>query len=348
MQDWTFHWGGYLVAVIAGLLMLLALFRDRARGRSRCRKCWYDLKEIGGLPITCPECGKVHTKPEHLSKTRRHKRLAFVWLLVMVVGGYGMWVVPRVQDEGRHGLVPNFLLAHYVPHLSLRTANNFDRLDSKNKELFDKWNTPEGYQSLRRNMRIWLALGLVDPSGFYGDPNIKNYDDLSKNIGTWTGAGGAFQEFMKMEDLPAWARHTSMITQINAVYVWVKPADEEGDLAVARLIGNRHWDIQIGDMLIAITPRDGLSTCGVTVIGRKELTEKADASTLLFDDGEIDMLTPAVIAADEDGLYRASVRIVEQGELVGEFDIDFALRPYDWRRPDARVIKAVKTVRRDQ
>jgi hypothetical protein len=120
MPDWAFHWTGYSLAAIAGLLLLLALFRDRARGQSRCRKCWYDLKEIGDLPITCPECGKAHTKPRHLQKTRRHKRLALVWLLVMVVGGYGLWVVPRVQDRGWVGAVPTTAMVAAAPWVNYR------------------------------------------------------------------------------------------------------------------------------------------------------------------------------------------------------------------------------------
>ncbi|RNC82779.1 MAG: hypothetical protein ED559_13710 [Phycisphaera sp.] len=115
MPDWAFHWAGYLIAIVAGILMMLALFRDRAKRRSRCRKCWYDLSELGEVPITCPECGKAHTKPRHLRKTRRHKRLAFVWLLLMVVGGYGMWVVPRVNERGWVGAVPTTLMIAAAP-----------------------------------------------------------------------------------------------------------------------------------------------------------------------------------------------------------------------------------------
>lgn len=120
MPDWAFHWAGYLIAIVAGLLLLLALFRDRAKGRSRCRKCWYDLSDLGDAPTTCPECGKAHTKPRHLRKTRRHKRLAFVWLLVMVVGGYGMWVLPRVNERGWYGAVPTISMLLAAPWINDR------------------------------------------------------------------------------------------------------------------------------------------------------------------------------------------------------------------------------------
>lgn len=138
MPDWAFHYAGYAVAIIAAVGVLLALFRDRAKGRARCRKCWYDLAGAGDLPIHCPECGKSHTKPRHLKKTRRHKRLALVWLLVMVVGGYGLWVVPRVQERGWTGSIPTFVLAGVAPWINAQMAIDSEIYGEVRRELRDR------------------------------------------------------------------------------------------------------------------------------------------------------------------------------------------------------------------
>lgn len=228
----------------------------------------------------------------------------------------------------------------YVPFLKLPETYNHPRLTEKISQLITRWEKPEHRDELRRFMRVWLAVGLVDPSGYYGDASLQTSADINANLGNWTVAGGIFQDIMPFEDLPKWARWEAIHTSMNGFSLWVEPADEEGDLDVARLMGNARWDAQIGDMLIAITPRESEYPKGVTLIGRKELSEKAHASTLLFADHDIERFTPAVIAADEDGLYLASVRIVEQGELVGEYDIDFALEPYNWRHTDLRIVTA--------
>ena len=61
MADWLFGTGLYLLGValipVAGLLLTCwGLWGDRSKGRSRCPKCWYDMR--GSLPkLQCPECG---------------------------------------------------------------------------------------------------------------------------------------------------------------------------------------------------------------------------------------------------------------------------------------------------
>ncbi|MEO1716329.1 MAG: hypothetical protein AAFR76_04385 [Planctomycetota bacterium] len=122
MPEWIWHWSGYAVALLAFVGVLWALFWDRSRGRRRCRRCWYDMAgvptEPGDLPAACPECGRAHAKPRHLTRTRRRWGRAAVLGLVMVVGGYGLWVVPRVQDEGWFGAVPTTVLIASAPLIS--------------------------------------------------------------------------------------------------------------------------------------------------------------------------------------------------------------------------------------
>ncbi|MEM1072399.1 MAG: hypothetical protein AAGH71_06230 [Planctomycetota bacterium] len=127
MIDAFWHWLGYAVALASLGVLVWALFWDRARrrgrSRQRCRKCWYDLADVverlgeptGKSPITCPECGRAHTKPKQLRRTRRRWRWAVVSLLAMSLGGYGLWVVPRVQQRGAFGLLPTTLLVVLGP-----------------------------------------------------------------------------------------------------------------------------------------------------------------------------------------------------------------------------------------
>ncbi|MFI4892339.1 MAG: hypothetical protein ACIAQ0_02725, partial [Phycisphaerales bacterium JB058] len=68
--------------------------------------------------------------------------------------------------------MPDFLLAYYVPHIRMSKVRPHPRLEAKNRKLIQEWLTPEGRIKLRRHMRIWLALGLVDPHSFYGDPML--------------------------------------------------------------------------------------------------------------------------------------------------------------------------------
>ena len=69
-------------------------------------------------PAVCPECATRHTKPAQLMRTRRRKKLALAALVGLVFGGYGMWVVPRVQTIGASGVIPTtpmVLIAPWLP-----------------------------------------------------------------------------------------------------------------------------------------------------------------------------------------------------------------------------------------
>ncbi len=117
MPEWIWHWSGYAVALVSFVGVVWAIFWDRARGRKRCRRCWYDLSGVGDLPASCPECGRSHAKAKDLTRTRRRWGRAALLSLAMVVGGYGLWVVPRVQERGAWGLIPTTALIAAGPWL---------------------------------------------------------------------------------------------------------------------------------------------------------------------------------------------------------------------------------------
>lgn len=365
MHDALWHWSGHALAIVAGYFLLRSLFMDRSKGRKRCRKCWYNLASLGDVPITCPECGKTHTKPRHLRQTRRRKGRAFIWLLVMIAGGYGLWVVPRVQSEGRHGFVPDFLLAYYVPHIRMSKVRPYPRLEAQNHKLIQERLTPEGRIKLRRHMRIWLALGLVDPHGHYGDPRLKTTADINANLGNWTSAGGAFADILTLEDLPKWARRAAIELHIKELALWIEPEEENDDFSVVRVMGNRRWDAWVGDMIVTVRSRDDTPQTGMTLIGKQEeIPYAADqmlaltprdleqagwiASESETDDPRFVPPPKAILSITPEGTYPARLRIIDNGEFVAEFDIDFELLPVDWRQSGVRLLKAVHATRRGE
>ncbi|HZW06224.1 MAG TPA: hypothetical protein VFF65_03800 [Phycisphaerales bacterium] len=66
-----------ILALLGVLCLYMAFFRDRARGRQRCRSCWYDMRGANSLPARCPECGTQAQSAKELRATRRH----YLWLL---------------------------------------------------------------------------------------------------------------------------------------------------------------------------------------------------------------------------------------------------------------------------
>lgn len=117
LLDWLFLASGWSLAAVGLLLLLWALFRDRARGRARCPKCWYELtgvprREDGGG--TCPECGRGWTRAKELSRTRRKWWWAVAAVIVGVVG-VGIAKVPDVRAAGWARAVPMSVLTVAAP-----------------------------------------------------------------------------------------------------------------------------------------------------------------------------------------------------------------------------------------
>jgi hypothetical protein len=83
-------------ALLPGLALLIVGLRwDRAKGRARCKRCWYALvgsPSPGGnstttptLPITCPECGLVLTRATQLFATRPLRWLVWLGAVLLTV-----------------------------------------------------------------------------------------------------------------------------------------------------------------------------------------------------------------------------------------------------------------------
>ena len=99
--------GAVLFALLAIAWLAWALFRDRARGRRRCSKCWYDMSGTEGL--RCPECGREAKREKTLFKTRRHWRLAMVALFPILMSLY-LAMLPRIREHGWQAALPTTAL----------------------------------------------------------------------------------------------------------------------------------------------------------------------------------------------------------------------------------------------
>src|SRR5262245_51210785 len=118
--DWLWDLGAAALGGLGLALLLWALFWDRARGRRRCPKCWYDMAGVpasgsaADAACTCPECGHMARGERGLSRTRRRWRAAAAGGLLMAAA-YALWCVPGWRDGGWTTLVPNQVLVFIAP-----------------------------------------------------------------------------------------------------------------------------------------------------------------------------------------------------------------------------------------
>jgi hypothetical protein len=96
------------------VILFLALFRDRSRGRRRCPKCWYDMSRVPGLK--CPECGKAAKSENWLHVARRRWRCA-VCGAALAVGLPGALVIRTAARDGWWTVTPaSILVFFFTPH----------------------------------------------------------------------------------------------------------------------------------------------------------------------------------------------------------------------------------------
>jgi hypothetical protein len=115
--DWLWYAAGVVLGTAGLALLAWALFWDRARGRKRCPKCWYDMQgaeadERGAF--TCPECGRTIKRERKLRRTRRRWRWAMLAAPVLLTGLMtGLW--PQFQNGQWARLAPDWILVRYAP-----------------------------------------------------------------------------------------------------------------------------------------------------------------------------------------------------------------------------------------
>ena len=109
MSDWDgiAWWAGMAMGAAALVVISLALFRDRPRGRRRCPKCWYDMSQTSGM--RCPECGRTQRKEKRFSRPRRRWRMAGIGAVVLL-GGVGTMLMPSFRSEAWLAYTPTPVL----------------------------------------------------------------------------------------------------------------------------------------------------------------------------------------------------------------------------------------------
>ena len=98
---WLVWMAGSLTFLVCLSILWWGLFGDRARGRRRCPRCWYDMSHNG---MTCPECGGTASREKHLFRTRR--RLAPALLAAIIASVGASYAIEQANDRGWMTLVP--------------------------------------------------------------------------------------------------------------------------------------------------------------------------------------------------------------------------------------------------
>jgi len=150
MVPWIFLAMAWVLGVAGAGLLAWALLADRARGRRRCPKCWYDLSGAspkGGI-VVCPECGRRITRARALRRTRRRWRWAAL-ACVMLMGALASrsWHVARVHGWWR--VAPNVVLIACLPRTEAWSNNSWigspgvvltsQRTGPYVRELYTRW-----------------------------------------------------------------------------------------------------------------------------------------------------------------------------------------------------------------
>ncbi len=89
--------------------------RGRSRRRARCPRCWYSMV---GTPAqeakpTCPECGRTIEDTRRLYRTRRHWRVVFFGL-TLVLGGFTLGTIAKTSGKPWQRSVPASILIFMV------------------------------------------------------------------------------------------------------------------------------------------------------------------------------------------------------------------------------------------
>lgn len=113
--DWAWYGAGAVLALLGLALVYWSLLHDRARGRRRCPKCWYDMSAPGPDPLTCPQCGRTAKREKKLFKTRRRWGWATI-ALFLFLGVLSLSLTPQVKHEGWLSIIPRqgLILALFV------------------------------------------------------------------------------------------------------------------------------------------------------------------------------------------------------------------------------------------
>jgi len=116
--DLNAEWVRWVTAIgllaLLGAMVFLAwwgLYWDRARGRRRCPRCWYNLAYTPGM--TCGECGYTGRSEKDFARTRHRWGITLLAMLgAALIGGYG---IDRANTQGWMSFGPTTVLIWLLP-----------------------------------------------------------------------------------------------------------------------------------------------------------------------------------------------------------------------------------------
>ncbi|MCE2967663.1 MAG: hypothetical protein ACK5WB_06665 [Phycisphaerales bacterium] len=148
---WVARIVGWSIIALSAWVLMRFVRGDRARGRRRCPRCWYELGRQsdtgspgeGGPPgdssRRCSECGFVARSEAMLGRTRRRVR-GLALAAVLALAGAGIVLAPRVYREGWASAVPGPVLYWMVPYAGQGAARSaVDELRSRHKSDLTMW-----------------------------------------------------------------------------------------------------------------------------------------------------------------------------------------------------------------
>lgn len=123
-----------VLVVFAAAALVVGIRWDKANGRRRCPKCWYDYAGLGDA-AACPECGHVPTSARALARTRRSRPIMLA-APVLLIAAWLAHVTPVAMRTSWRAFVPTTVLIgfwEYMPTTMLNTAAARDdaSLDSR-------------------------------------------------------------------------------------------------------------------------------------------------------------------------------------------------------------------------
>ena len=142
-----------VLLVLGGMVVLhVAAFADRSKGRPRCPRCWYDM--TGSRGFVCPECGHDAAGQSNLHRTRRHGARAMLGAL-LVVSGLTLGAVPTVQEQGWTALIPTTGLMIVLPWTDNEWV--FEEVDARVTATNPQWFARRRHRQDVSTMTIFYA-----------------------------------------------------------------------------------------------------------------------------------------------------------------------------------------------
>lgn len=111
-----------VLVVFAAAALVVGIRWDKANGRRRCPKCWYDYAGLGDA-AACPECGHVPTSARALARTRRSRPIMLA-APVLLIAAWLAHVTPVAMRTSWRAFVPTTVLIGFFEYMPRTVLSN--------------------------------------------------------------------------------------------------------------------------------------------------------------------------------------------------------------------------------